>query len=186
MQNINNENDVIDLNDEVELTELEKTGIPDQEEVIQNQEEMIRGLLAAADFAEDKDMQKLINIKRAGKLFFSFHIRPLSESELLKIRKQSTKMIPNPANRKLPKVEGELDLGAFRSRKIYAATTAEDKAKLWDNPAVKQGLNAKDKSVIETWEIVDKCLLAGEKDAISDEIDNLSGYNTDLMEYSKN
>ena len=78
----------------------------------------------------------------------------------------------------------------FRSRKIYAATADEDKAKLWDNPKVKAGLKAKGKDIIESWEIVDVVLMAGEKFNVSEIIDDISGYNDDekleLEEYAKN
>lgn len=181
-------NDVLDL--EQEKTEIEKTGLPEQEKVIMNEEELIAGLLAAADFETDEDVMKNIQIKRNGKLFFEFKVHPLGEKEMQKIRKQSTPMYKNPAGRNLPKIEGDVRMDEFRSRKIYAATADEDKSKLWDNPKVKAGLNAKGKDIIEAWEIVDAVLMAGEKYNISEIVDDISGYNDDekleLEDYAKN
>lgn len=181
-------NDVLDL--EQEKTEMEKTGLPDQEKVLMSEEDLIAGLLAAADFETDEDTMKVVRIERAGKLFFEFKVHPLGEKEMQKIRKQSTKFYKNPAGKHLPAIEGDIRMDEFRSRKIYAATTDEDKAKLWDNPKVKSGLNAKGKDIIEAWEIIDAVLMGGEKYTISEIIDDISGYNNDekleLEEYAKN
>ena len=179
-------NDVL----ESEKTELEQTGLPEQEKVLMTEEDLIAGLLAAADYENDEEIRQPIEIRRNGKLFFQFEIRPLGEKELMKIRKQSTTYYKNPAGKHLPKVEGDIRMDEFRSRKIYAATTDEFKAKLWDNPKVKASLNAKGKDILETWEIIDAVLLAGEKYNVSEKIDDISGYNDEdqleLEEYAKN
>lgn len=178
-------NDVLE-----EKTELEKTGLPSQEKVIANEEDMIAGLLAAADYETDEDSMKKIRIERKGRLFFEFTVHPLSEKEMMKIRRQSTDRYTNPAGKHLPKIEGDLKMDQFRSRKIYAATCDADKAKLWDNPKVKNGLKAKGKDIIENWEIIDAVLMGGEKYSVSEIIDDISGYNDDeqleLEEYAKN
>ena len=181
-------NDVLDL--EQEKTEIEKTGLPEQEKVLMSEEDLIAGLLAAADFETDEDTMKNIQIKRNGRIFFEFKVHPLGEKEMQKVRKQSTKYYKNPQGKHLPPIEGDLRIDEYRSRKIYAATTAEDKAKLWDNPKVKAGLKAKGKDIIEAWEIIDAVLMGGEKYTVSEVIDDISGYNDDekleLEEYAKN
>ena len=166
--------------------ELKKVGLPEQEVIEQTENELIEGLLFAAKEKFGDDEQKTIRISRGGKLAFSFNVRPLTEDELIRLRKQSTPHYPNPQNRKIP-IEGETRYGEFRSRKIYTATV-EDKngMKIWDNPKVKQGLIAQGHEIMETWEIIDKVLLAGEKDAIDDVINDISGYESDLTEYAKN
>lgn len=172
------------------VPETKPTGLPEQEKVIMSQEELLRGLLAAADFETDEDLIKPIEIRRNGRLYFQFNVHPLGEKELTRIRKQSTPRYANPAGAKLPKIEGDIRLDEYRSRKIYAATTDADKAKLWDNPQVKAGLRAKGKDIIEEWEIVDAVLLAGEKFKVSEVIDDISGYNdedtVELEDYAKN
>lgn len=169
--------------------ETKPTGLPSDEVVAMTQEELIKGLLEAADFETNEDTMKKIRIERAGKLLFEFMVHPLSEKELMRIRKLSTPMIKNPAGKHLPKIEGDIRLDEFRSRKIYAATTDEYKQKLWDNPQVKAGLKAKGKDIIEEHEIIDAVLMAGEKSWVADVIDDISGYNQEELEledYAKN
>lgn len=170
--------------------ETKATGLPPQEQILMNEQELIAGLLAASNYTEDEDSQKLVQVKRNKKIFFEFMIRPLGEKELMKIRKSSVDKYKNPHGKHLPQIEGDVRLYEFRSKKIYAATTDEYKAKLWDNPQVKASLVAQGKDIIESWEIIDAVLMAGEKDQISDLIDEISGYNNDenvtLEEYAKN
>lgn len=178
-----------DLLDE-EKTEMEKTGLPAKEKVLMNEEDMIAGLLAAADYETDEDISKTIRIERNGKFFFEFKVHPLSEKEMMRIRKTSTKYFKNPAGKHLPPIEGDIRMDEFRSKKIYAATCDSDKEKLWDNPAIKRSLNNKDKDIVENWEIIDAVLMAGEKYSVSEIIDDISGYNdndnVELEEYAKN
>ena len=169
-----------------ELTEVERTGLPPQEELARNEADIIKGLLEAADYKEDDNDVQPVEIKRNGKVLFDFKIRPLGEDELMRIRKSSTPQFPNPAGKRLPKIEGDIRLGEFRSKKIYTATVEEDRKLLWDNPQVKQGLKAKGFDILESWEIIDAVLKAGEKDRLSDLIDEISGYDADLTEYAKN
>ena len=176
-------NDVLENEEKV-------TGLPPQEQVAMSQEDLINGLFAASDYENDDDLIKTIEIKRNGKVYFRFKIRPLSESELMRIRKHATVYKRNPAGKNLPKIE-DLKMDEFRSRKIYAATCDEDREKLWDNPQVKAGLNAKGKHILEAFEIIDAVLIAGEKYRISEEIDKISGYDEDedevsIEEYAKN
>lgn len=174
---------------DVHEEELKPTGLPEQEKIMMSEEELIAGLLEAADFETDEDNTQPVEIRRNGVLKFRFSVHPLSEKELMRIRKQSTPYYKNPAGAKLPKIEGDLRLGEFRSRKIYAATCEEDRRKLWDNPKVKAGLIAKGKTIIEEWEIIDAVLMAGEKDRINSVIDEINGYHDDsieLEEYAKN
>ena len=170
--------------------EMKPTGLPDPEVIAMSEEELITGLLEAADFETDESTMKNVEIRRDGKLFFHFKIHPLSEKEMMKIRKQSTSRYNNPAGKHLPKIEGDIRMDEFRSRKIYAATADSDKKKLWDNPRVKASLKAKGKDILEEWEIIDAVLMAGEKYRVSEAIDEISGYNDEesieLEEYAKN
>lgn len=178
-------NDVLENEQEIELT-----GLPEQEKVLMSEEDLINGLLAAADYETDEETMKEIEIRRNGKLFFKFSVHPLGEKEMMRIRKLSTTRYNNPAGKHLPKIEGDIRMDEFRSRKIYAATSNADRAKLWDNPKVKAGLIAKGKNIIETWEVIDAVLMGGEKYQVSEVIDDISGYNDEekleLEEYAKN
>ena len=69
----------------------------------------------------------------------------------------------------------------MRSWKVYTATVEEDRKKLWENAKVKQSLN-----VLQGVDVIDICLMAGEKDAICDLIDDISGYGVSREDYVKN
>ena len=45
----------------------------------ENELDLVQGLLEAADFRNDDDLQTEIQIKRNDKVFFKFKVRPLSE-----------------------------------------------------------------------------------------------------------
>lgn len=166
--------------------EKKVTGLPAQEVIDRTEEDLINTLLAAADYKDDESVQKKVEIRRNGKVLFSFHVRPLGEPELQRIRKLSTPMFPNPEGKRLPKIEGDIRYGEFKSRKIYEATIEADREKMWDNPSLKRGLAAKGIDIMENWEIIDAVLMAGEKNVLNDAIDDLSGYDMDLTEYAKN
>ena len=100
---------------------------------------------------------------------------------MLQIRKASAKYARNPAGKNLPKIETEVNWPQFKSRKIYEATIDEDREKIWDNPAIKKKFD-----LFEGWEAVDILLPGGWKNAVSDAIDQLSGYDVDLTDYAKN
>ena len=155
--------------------------MPEAEEVLMNENDLLNGLLEAANFKNDESCHKLVQVKRGEKIFFEFRIRPLEEEEIQDCRKKCTKMIPNPGGRHLPKIEGDVDYVKMRSWKVYTATVEEDRKKLWENAKVKQSLN-----VLQGVDVIDICLMAGEKDAICDLIDDISGYGVSREDYVKN
>lgn len=79
------------------------------------------------------------------------------------------------------RVADELDMPKYRASLIYNSTTEEDKAKLWDNPAVKKGLDAKGICIINALDVIDAVLLPGEKDRIMDIIDDVNGFNNEEL-----
>ena len=165
---------------EVDVTDLvDEEGFP--ENVEDKQYDLVQGLLEAANYKEDKGSRQRIEVERDGKFLFAFTIRPLAEDELLNIRKLSAKYARNPAGKNLPKIETDVNWPQFKSRKIYAATIEEDQKKIWNNPTIKEKFD-----LIEGWEAVDILLPGGWKNAVSDAIDQLSGYDVDLTDYAKN
>lgn len=153
----------------------------------ENEMDLVQGLLEAADFRNDDDLQANIQIKRNGKVFFSFKIRPLSEDELVDARKKSVVKMANPSNPKLPPIEKELKVEEFTAWKIYFATV--DKEKVWDNPDVRNGLKTKGFPILRGIDVINTVLRAGEKDAIDDQVDKISGfYDSEISEeeYAKN
>lgn len=131
--------------------------------------DLIEGFLKAVENVEQTI--KTIRIERDGKLFFAFHIHPISAEDMRTAQKVATSYIPDPRSKKLPKIEKDRDRVAYESYLIYLATTDEDKAKLWDNADLKKKFN-----VLENYRLIDKALLPGEKDSIIDVINSISGY----------
>ena len=165
---------------EVDASNLvDEDGLP--ENVEDKQYDLVKSLLKAADYKEDEESRRKIDVRRDGEFLFSFTVRPLSEDELLDIRKKSAKYAKNPAGKNLPKVETEVNWPQFKSRKIFAATIPEDQEKIWNNSAIKKKFD-----LFEGWEAVDILLPGGWKNAVSDAIDQLSGYDVDLTDYAKN
>ena len=67
--------------------------------------------------------------------------------------------------------ENLLNFIKFRSYKIMAATVDKGQGVLWSNKKLKEKLN-----VIDDIDVIDTVLMGGEKDQISDIIDEISGY----------
>lgn len=165
---------------EIEKNTIDETGVSDT----MSDKDLLLNLLEAADYKTD-DRKKIV-IERNGKFLFSFFIRPLSEDELLTIRKKATTYMKNPAGKNLPPVEKEVNFPLLRSWKVVMATVEEDRKKIWGNPGVKEKFN-----LIQDVETVDILLKGGEKDAVCDKIDEISGYGegengVTLEEYAKN
>lgn len=163
----------------VEKKTSEELGLPANVEEVQY--DLVQALLEAGNYSNNKDEQKKIKIERNGKFLFEFTVHPLSEDDIRFARKQSTSFMKNPNGKNLPPIEKETDFSKYRSWKIYLATIEEDQKKIWGNPALKESF-----SIIEPWEAVDKLLKGGEKSAVDDLIDKISGYDVDLTEYAKN
>ena len=150
-----------------------------QEEVLMNEEDLLRGLIEAGTEKEKESAYKRIQIKRGGILKFEFRIRPISEEESLACHDHATKFAPR--KRGQPKREIETNLAKFRSWLIYTATVDEDRAKTWDNKKAQEALN-----VLTGVDMIDMVLLSGEKDRVIDEINEISGYSDDVEETAKN
>lgn len=155
-----------------ELTEEEKKDM-----ILENEDDYLEGMLAAAEDVAD-DTQK-IDIIRKGHRYFSFSIHALSDEMLKDIRKKYTKYTKN--RRQGIRVPDELDTPKYRASLIYNSTIEADRNKLWDNPAVKKGLEAKGICIINALDVIDSVLLPGEKDRIMDIIDEVNGFNNEEL-----
>ena len=112
-------------------------------------------------------------------VLLKFRIRPLSEDEYSKCKNRYTKYVRNKQiGIKLPE---DTDSVMYRNALIYQATVDEDRAKLWDNNEAWRKLD-----VINGVELIGKVLKAGEKDAVLEKIDEISGYSSVLEETAKN
>lgn len=167
--------------EDIQAEAIKETGLPDAATIQETEYDLLEGLMKAAEYREDEELREKLQIRRNGKKLFEFTIRPLSEGEIQACRKQATIYMKNPAGKHLPRIEKEVDYVALRCHKIYTATIEEDRKKIWDNPAMKEKFN-----IIKGAEMVDLLLTGGEKSAVNDKIDTLSGYDLDLDEYAKN
>lgn len=149
-----------------------------QEELLAVENSILDGILGAARDNEEDTV--LIQIARKGKTYFEFNIRGLSERVYNDLHNQATKF-KKARNLGGVKVAEETDTARFRSLLIYHATVKEDRNKLWDN---KEAWNAL--GVINAHSMIDKVLRAGEKNAIVDKIDEISGYNDEADDIVKN
>lgn len=168
---------------EAEISEKEAEDII-QEDMENNEEDYLRGLLDAAENAEEETVK--LDIVRSGKHYFSFEVHPLSDAEVYAIRKKYTKYAKNRARG--VKVAEELDMAKYRSSLIYNATVAADQEKLWNNKSVQEGLRRKGKHIINALDVIDAVLLPGEKENVIDVINDISGYGSEeaMVDEAKN
>ena len=159
-----------------------KTNINVTEE---NEMDLITGLLKAAEYKTE--VSQTLNIQRNGQKLFKFDIRPLSFDEITDCRKRATTYMPNPGGASLPLIEKSGSNADYMAWQIYIATVPEsDGTKFWDNPALKEGLNKAGHMVMTQAEIIKEILTAGELEAVSDKIEELSGSGTNVIDYAKN
>ena len=141
--------------------------------------DILGGLLAAANYRDDEDEVLPIEIVRNGVTLLKFSIRPLSEEEYTKCREKHTKYV---RNKHLGiKVPEETDTAAYRSALIYEATVEADRAAVWDNKEAWKQLD-----VLSGSQLIGRVLKPGEKDAILAKLDEISGYSSELEETAKN
>lgn len=160
--------------EEVELSQEVNEGM-----VRTYEDDILGGLLAAAGYRENEEEIHPVEIAREGVVYFKFRIRPLSEDEYRKCKERYTKY---KRNKQLGvRFPEETDTVRYRSALIYEATVPEDRAKLWDNKDAWKRLD-----VLSGVELIDRVLKAGEKDAVLDLIDNISGYSIIAEETAKN
>lgn len=156
--------------EEVELTEEENKG---QLRTYEN--DILKGLLAAANYKTEEDNIHPVEIARNGVVLIKFHIRPLSEEEYQTCKEKNTKYTRNKQlGIKFPE---ETNTIRYRSALIYQATVDEDRERVWNNKSAWKELN-----VLNGIDLIDKVLLAGEKDAALELIDKISGYSTMMEE----
>lgn len=140
--------------------------------------DFIAGMLAASAYKTEEVVQ--IEIVRNGKLFFTFGIHGLGEAVATKSRKIHTKFVKN---KQLGiKIAEDVDTTKFRSSLIYHATQEKDRERLWDNKAIWDGLIKQGVQVVTALDVIEAVLLGGEKDKIIDEINKLSGFDTNNVE----
>ena len=168
--------------EEQEITEYETNEEGTKILIRANEEDFIQGLIDAAEYASEETQR--LEIVREGRLYFAFHVRPLSSQEYEKCKKKYTKYVRNKQfGMKLPE---DTDRIKYQSAIIYEATVEEDRKNLWDNHKVWNALNAKEDRIMNGLDVIEYSLKAGEKDKVLEAIDKLSGYDDNLEEVAKN
>lgn len=143
------------------------------------EDDILGGILAAAGFRDDEEEIHPVEIVRDGVVCIKFRIRPLSEEEYHKCKERYTKYVRNKQlGIKFPE---STDTSAYRSALIYESTIAEDRAKIWDNKDAWKKLD-----VMNGVELIGRVLKAGEKDAVLEMVDKISGYSMTMEDTIKN
>ena len=151
------------------MTDTNKN-MPDKDEVLQSEDELLRGLIEAGNFKNDEAFRRKIEIRRGERVLFSFTVRPLDEEEEISCYRRATEQKVHPNGKKFGTIDGRTDSAKMRSLKIYTATIDEDKKRIWDNAEFKKRFG-----VITGVELIDKVLRTGDKDAVLAVIDEISG-----------
>lgn len=145
------------------------------EEILMNERDILSGLLEADKERDNAQTYRKVQIKRKGKVYFEFRIRPITEDESQKCWRNATKYAPLKPGQ--PKKAIETNSALYRSFIVYTATVDEDRAKVWDNRVALEKMG-----LLRGVEMVDKVLLAGEKSRILDLVDEISGFDDGLEE----
>lgn len=139
--------------------------------------DLVSALLTAAEFRTDEEEITEVEIRRKEVFLFKVHLHPISDSDVRLARKKATTYMPNPTNKKLPKIEKEYNSTLFNSWLIYLATTPEDQQKIWGQKAVMEKFN-----LSLPVESIDILLRVGEKTKMLDTIGDISGMDDEDME----
>lgn len=165
------------------VEEVECSPEEDMEQFRENEEDFIQGLINAAGYHQEEEQR--VEVIRDKKLLFAFRIRPLSEEEYERCKKKNTKYVRN--KRLGMMTPQETNAVKYRASLIYQATVREDRESLWDNRSVWAAMKGMGLPVMNGLDVIEYSLKAGEKDAVIEAIDNLSGYaDTNLEEVAKN
>jgi len=170
-----------------DITGITNTAYETVESRMSDEKSILEALLKTAEFKNSEAAIETIEIKRNGEFMFSFRVRPMTADEFAACRKRATTYMPNPANKKLPKIEKDVNSDQYLSEVIVAATIEEDQRKIWGNPKFLEHYD-----LLQPWESVNILLLAGEKVQVTDFIAEISGVNEDIdedttpVDYAKN
>lgn len=144
-----------------------------REELLAAEDTILRDIGGVLEAMETVTQSKVYEVIRDGKKLFSFKVCGLDDEEVERCRDQATKTVKDRRLGNLA-VPRDFNSAKFNSLMIYTATSTEDKKALWDNKNLWQKAG-----VVAGWQLVDKILRRGEKDAIIALIEELSGYKDD-------
>lgn len=130
----------------------------------------VGGVMQAMDTITEYQTYEVI---RNGKKLFSFRVCGLDDEEAERCRDQATKMVKN--KRLGVTVPGDFNSAKFNSLLIYNATHPDDKKWLWDNKQLQQKAKT-----LTGWQVIDSVLKRGEKEAVIELIEKLSGMDEEI------
>ena len=161
-----------DTKDTKVVTEYETDADATKELMRSYENDILGGLLAAASFKSDEEeTHPVVPLK--------FRIHPLREEDYSRCREKYTKYV---RNKQLGiKFPDTTDTAKYRAALIYEATVAEDQTKVWGNQEAWKRLD-----VLGPVDLICRVLKAGEKDAVVDLIDSISGFSMTTEEVAKN
>lgn len=142
-------------------------------ELLANEPALLKGLLQAGNQVANAENAVTVVIERSGKMLTAFKIKPLTEPEFVRCREQATihEMVRGV------KTPVRFDKGLFRSLALHKATMppAGSTLKIWDHQEAWKQFGDLTNGV----ELIDKILLAGEKERAYLKLEEISGYVTD-------
>jgi hypothetical protein len=136
--------------------------------------DLVSALLEAADYKNSDDEITAVTIARNGKFLFKVHIHPISDTDVKQAQKKAGVYKPNPTNKKLGQIRVDQDNAKLASWLIYLATTEKDQEEIWGNKQIMSKFG-----LFEPWESIDTLLKKGEKDALMEQVFDISGMNDD-------
>jgi hypothetical protein len=141
-----------------------------RDELLAAENTMLRDIGGVLEAMETITKYEVFEVVRDGKKLFSFRVRGLDDEEIEKCRDQATKVVKDRrlGNLAIPR---DFNAAKFNSLVIYTATHPDDRKALWDNKALWEKAG-----VVSGWQVVDKVLRRGEKEAVIQLIERLSGY----------
>lgn len=144
-----------------EKTAYEMIEKPQTEEIEKTEMGLKEGVLKAASSKRQKELKKIIEIRRKGETFFEFMIHPLEQKEVEGITSQS-------------------DIC-----KIYLATV--DREKIWDNAEIQRELESQGYTISSGMDVIGAVLEESEIKEINVQIDKISGfYDSEISELKEN
>lgn len=155
----------------------------DKDELLAKEDTILKDMAGVLKAMETVEQYEVFRVVRDGKELFSFRVRGLQDEETEECRQEATKTVRDKRFGNLA-VPQEFNVAKFNSLMIVRATHPEDARKLWENKELWEKAG-----VISTWQLVDKVLKRGEKDAVIELIEKLSGYGdegADRVETLKN
>ncbi len=147
-------------------------------EILEQEGNLLSDLLDLAKRKENEVFFRKIEILgQGGQVKATFRLRPLSSEDVEACVKQATKLVKNVKG----KVEKEVNQRLYQSILIFTATVPEDQGVLWGNVELKRALN-----VLDSFDMVDQLLLAGEKASVLAVIDEMGGFTEEARVTAKN